>query len=138
MTHRYVNLPDLRKIVELLSLKAEKAYNKDSALVLTENKIRSITYAFAMLSHLTTREEFMDTFSKLGLPVMTLEVLEINQFTVKAVCDALLVLQNIFASIYGKNIIRKIYQLPGNFGMERLSALCLPPIETNVTLRYLY
>jgi len=141
LTHRFVNLPDLKKVIELLEVEPERKSSKNvssqrsaNSIVITQNKLKAITYGLNLLVLLTLREEFMEVFIKMELPKHVLSVLTIPDLPGKVLFNGLAVLKNIISSIYGKSVVRGLYKMENNAGIELLSRLCLPPTETNVSI----
>jgi len=141
LTHRFINLPDLRRIVELLFVLSPDERNNEKntndsnytlpMIIVSDAKLMSISYALNILSHLTIREEFMELFIRMDLPKLILFILTIRNLYEKVLQDALSVLRNTLSSIYGRNVVQSIYSMKANCGLELLSRMCLPPHETN-------
>lgn len=141
LTHRFINLPDLRRIVELLIVlspdeRKNEQFNNDPdytmpTIKVSEAKITSISYTLNILSHLTMREEFMEVFIRMELPKLILYILTIENLPEKVLQDALSVLRNTLSSIYGKNVVHSLYSMKANCGLELLSRICIPPNDTN-------
>jgi len=141
LTHRFINLPDLRRIVELLFVLSpdERNYEKNTndpnytlpMINVSQAKLMSISYTLHILSHLTVREEFMELFIRMDLPKLILYILTIQNTNVKVLQDASSVLRNTLSSIYGRNVVQSIFSMKANCGLELLSRVCLPPNENN-------
>ncbi len=142
LTHRFINLPDLRRIVELLIVlspdeRKNEQFNNDPdytmpTIQVSQAKITSISYTLNILSHLTMREEFMEVFIRMELPKLILYILTIENLPEKVLQDALSVLRNTLSSIYGKNVVHSLYGMKANCGLELLSRMCIPPNDKNV------
>ncbi len=75
----------------------------------------------------------MEVFVKNELPNRILSVLALPGMPIQVIIQAHIIFKNILSSVYGKKVVKKLYLLKNNAGLEIFSRLCHPPIETNVS-----